>query len=703
VMFVAQALRHLRFLAVFCLLIAMLAVGVGSQTGLLETLLLDGHINSEYDDGLRSTAQAFVAETKFAGRLNVGAPPRDGYLTIAAVDIPDDPGFGHLRCNCTYDGTAILCDTRFLQGFSESLKMDPTDEPNELMKDVAGWTSSHFEKFMWKWIVGHEIGHAVLGHPVGAFQSSANPLKTRDNVLSTDAAFPRDIESAADRFFIAHVPSDQEQFFAWLALSNFIGKEYGSGVLETYKPEVLGDFSVNHNPNRPLRLAPTGGPHPPWLIRALNLVDEVLRVYPAAIDNTGHFAKIRQQLSMDRSGIAGSAFCGHASGKPPGSATASSKEGVTLLWLATNGFANLASVRARRLLVPESAATDVSVETKALLTLVIARAQRIMGNTSAATAALGSVDQLVGKVNTPGATLLTVAAAEHALVTQARDSAALETSFANANRTMNGRTLPPLEALLVHDAMLTLSERAFGANSDEFRFFLNGVARLGTESSVSSEALRLLEQRHQALRTNFRDQPETFVVAALSLARIKAAVGAAASVFAQADTDIGLFDQPSVKDFAAVESLSYGIGRIVIPVDPKVAERFFRRALSANESALRLSPPTDANEQRRATGLRSLHLNQIGYSLILQRDFENALEVLREAVDLGGKVLPPDDAEYATRLHNLGQAFLGVQRYHEAKEAVERALNIRRAKLGADSQRTRETEALLRIITAELK
>jgi hypothetical protein len=48
-----------------------------------------------------------------------------------------------------------------------------------------------------------------------------------------------------------------------------------------------------------IHIVDPGGPHPPFLIRLLNLADRLLEIFPE-VDTTGYFARVRENIIVER-------------------------------------------------------------------------------------------------------------------------------------------------------------------------------------------------------------------------------------------------------------------------------------------------------------------------------------------------------------------------------------------------------------------
>src|SRR5687767_4928363 len=104
---------------------ALLVVGIVQRSASLEERIARAvamnTVHREYAATLQQLAGAFVAGSRFEGRVNTATAPQSEDLSLFVVS-PDTIGMGALRCNCGYVGNGlVLCDKAFLDTFARSM------------------------------------------------------------------------------------------------------------------------------------------------------------------------------------------------------------------------------------------------------------------------------------------------------------------------------------------------------------------------------------------------------------------------------------------------------------------------------------------------------------------------------------------------------------------------------------------------------
>jgi hypothetical protein len=134
---------------------------------------------------------------------------------------------------------------------------------------------------LYTWIIGHEIGHAVLGHDPGA---SGRQSKRH--------------EREADLFFLERLPKFQDvvelgYFGITQLLYNWIRYELKTDPVDFGASDYIGAIQVLRDD------CPT---HPPMLIRLLDLMDTFLERFPK-LDKTGYFNRVRSRVEVVRTAL----------------------------------------------------------------------------------------------------------------------------------------------------------------------------------------------------------------------------------------------------------------------------------------------------------------------------------------------------------------------------------------------------------------
>jgi hypothetical protein len=129
-----------------------------------------------------------------------------------------------------------------------------------------------------QWVIGHEIGHAVDG----------------DSAAIGSMSSRRQVEEKADRFFVERVPGEQEATKIMLTfVANLVAQQFGRIFAEQHGKTFRG-FDVE---DRQITLHDAGGPHPPLLLRVLDLAERLLEAYPE-VDQTGHYGRVRRLITV---------------------------------------------------------------------------------------------------------------------------------------------------------------------------------------------------------------------------------------------------------------------------------------------------------------------------------------------------------------------------------------------------------------------
>jgi hypothetical protein len=240
-----------------------------------------------------STVTPFLMGTKFEGKLNTSGPPRDGYLNVyfATKQLPGR--LSVIKCNCAYVGfSTIICDHRFLSSFEQSVNFTPgsfygtdVDKIWQEEKAVLAQASERIEKILVLWLLGHEIGHAVL-------HDSINFERRR---AMTEAQ-----ELQADSFFIdkafAHADKRQRQDIYW-GVNQFIFSIFSA----TFRAKIGGGSAV---------ITPSvDDVHPPWLIRALKLGERMTSLDPEAAKGNDFYEGLGSHVEIEPGGTDIGSFC----------------------------------------------------------------------------------------------------------------------------------------------------------------------------------------------------------------------------------------------------------------------------------------------------------------------------------------------------------------------------------------------------------
>lgn len=290
---VFELLKKPSVAAVLAILPVSLLIGLGSvrpggqALGAIRHGIGSGAVHFNDSIRLEKLARPFVAGTKYEGQINVTKPPLPGFLNLYSVD-PSLLGLPQLACNCAYVGDEIVaCDRAFLDTFSSAINFGVRDEQ---LSDTFSQLDHTFESWLGAWIVGHEIGHAVL---------HAGIIGARPAMASRELAAR--LENEADRFFAERVPSEHSQR-ASFAITTFAFQMFSA----TYVPGEGSDSgSVVRGTAHQV--------HQPWLIRALDVARVISEISSGAGSGEDFFGRLRSKVRLEVDGIDVGTFCDRSS------------------------------------------------------------------------------------------------------------------------------------------------------------------------------------------------------------------------------------------------------------------------------------------------------------------------------------------------------------------------------------------------------
>jgi hypothetical protein len=260
---------------------------------------------------LSEIAHSFVNNTRFENHFVVNSPVMPG-MRGAYFCLFDQNGlYRTLSGNCRYvrgeeDRNYILCDVHFLIHLANALgnSQDTTDitvtdstSISEAYRSSRGVPSAQFWEeqfhklfranlsyFFPRWVIGHEIGHAVLGH-------ADHPILLGSQDKLEIGRVSRAKEIAADGFVIERMATDETErmhFFSALThlLNNWIRVKTDKDSVELGSRDYRGpQIEINDDSLT----------HPPMIIRLLNLMEACLEKFPDT-DTTGYYARLSKRM-----------------------------------------------------------------------------------------------------------------------------------------------------------------------------------------------------------------------------------------------------------------------------------------------------------------------------------------------------------------------------------------------------------------------
>ena len=241
----------------------------------------------------KSAIGPFLGGTKFEDRLNITDPPKEGFLNFyfAATQLPGR--LSVIKCNCAFIGMeTIICDSEFIRSFQRSINYTrgsfygpDTGKIWEEEKSIFDQASARIGKVLLMWLIGHEIGHAVL-------HDTLNFERRR--------AMTEEEELQADKFFIEraflHADKQQRQ-----DIEGAINQLIFSIFSIAFRPKPGGGTAV---------IAPSvDNVHPPWAIRALKLGEHMTRLDSDAPKDNQFYSSLAGHFDIEPGGTDIGSFC----------------------------------------------------------------------------------------------------------------------------------------------------------------------------------------------------------------------------------------------------------------------------------------------------------------------------------------------------------------------------------------------------------
>lgn len=243
-------------------------------------------------------AHAFLRGSRLEGKSTINSVPEEDHLNI--VFLERDPGmvssfFDHATCTYLGEMNLIVCNAGRiaslldkLSGINEnySVAMSVFDKGNADSFTVNFATNldvlqQYLQQNLLTWIIGHEIGHALLHNDWVEEKRLGLHFSVQYN----------DMEREADAFVSQIVLSDVP-----------IGANFSTMLLEYIEHEFReehfrqrGEYSnidpANNLPPEPLIFDASSGDPPPLVLRAVRVMRELLVADPAVLDRA-HYTEI---------------------------------------------------------------------------------------------------------------------------------------------------------------------------------------------------------------------------------------------------------------------------------------------------------------------------------------------------------------------------------------------------------------------------
>jgi hypothetical protein len=329
--------RVVRSIAVLPLVVVLVAVGLVGRTGrtrlteVLADYVAAGYVVQEDNQLLWNISTKFLSGTPYDGNLVVNASPEQNALNVYVLRADPRSAFPGIDCNCrafAKDGV-IVCDTAFVEYFRHLLEdNDPNRGRSAIEQSVvrspagdsvfvfggqlypvaaiesveqafgrdglnnsADFMYQRFSYALLQWIIGHEIGHVVLTHGMGAHNYQSPEPSRQDQPLRTDD------ETKADLFMIQQIGDPLDAAYTWLVLGSVIDTLYGQ-LLDQQHPGWGGVLDLDPRSRPPITLANESGKgHPPLLLRAIEMHKRLVET-GAVVDQTGFADAVRGRITL---------------------------------------------------------------------------------------------------------------------------------------------------------------------------------------------------------------------------------------------------------------------------------------------------------------------------------------------------------------------------------------------------------------------
>jgi hypothetical protein len=268
----------------------------------IQELLRNAPLKVFDEPPLVDIAKLFSSKTRFDGKTVINEPVLPGMLGIFFARFDPNGPLHLLRNSCIYvpcpeDRHMVVCDVDFLTDWRNALsnakqgnllalskKPKKLSSDNEYMQAFYTMFRAHLHYMFPRWVVGHEIGHAVLRH------ATSQSLELTDS--STRRRLSMQSELDADKFVVDHMINDDEEsqmhFFGAIThlLNEWIADETGVTSMNLGAVDYRGQSVTIRD------ASPT---HPPMILRLLTLIDAFLVRFPT-IDTTGFYQRVRAHV-----------------------------------------------------------------------------------------------------------------------------------------------------------------------------------------------------------------------------------------------------------------------------------------------------------------------------------------------------------------------------------------------------------------------
>jgi hypothetical protein len=242
------------------------------QESMVQTALDSGWTTNVWNGRIGAAIPPLVAHTAYSSQWQINERVRPGWLNIYVLraDITAEftrlpPLMQQVAGNCAYAGAPgiVVCDEAFLATFLTDIGLETYVSQ---WPDAKGRLSVYRSAFL-SWVLGHEIGHAVLQHPPSHFGRDAF------TTMVANASLSQRRELQADSFFVSRLYSNETRALDVVRLT--------IDLLNIEIRAKVGDVGVagvgiiyDYNDKKVVTYA-TEGEHPEFVVREVRLLDLV--------------------------------------------------------------------------------------------------------------------------------------------------------------------------------------------------------------------------------------------------------------------------------------------------------------------------------------------------------------------------------------------------------------------------------------------
>jgi hypothetical protein len=671
----------------------------------------------------------WAANSAFAGLVRVNQPLKPGFINFFILDharlAAKAPG---LSCNCSYvpGSWSIVCDGQFLasaqrfleskaaaeraaeQGEQTKAKADKDKKASkksggrapksETTEDFEPLIQNLFRNFLFEWMIAHELGHLVNNHTE---QDMARSWTYGSGIPVGIAA-----EKEADEYYISNLQHQaQQQFNAWLGLSNVVTRLYGQAVQQQHKEELQAQIDKHgpqfiFNTELDVDIKYVANKHPPLLLRALNLADLVIARYPAIVDSSGYFDRIHARVKPVPSSEPDTpALCQMDAPIDQDSSeeqTIAKHLEILAVQSAPQAWTR-PTIEKLRNIIAKKQDTDVRILNELATKLIEAAAQ---GDANAVGAAVAAANTAANTISEPSKTtlrlLVLVANARAGLLPAATSVVEAVKSgedrfneLAKAGAFDAGQPAEKAEALrmLLQIALSPGKERDAGSERLIDSIVAEIVALKDIADLDKQLLLQILEADFAAIgKGNSKERTEHMVNAAARVIELAGSQFWPVITRNYLGSQVALLEGITPKPEAELMVGYFNLGRqLRFSGSAEQAPAMFQKGLDYAD-ALLASPGRGEADKRAIAAVRLTLLNNLGYSLLSTRQFSNAVAPLELAragrlqQRVGRTVCEKnhrEDAELATVNQNLADVSLALGRFSDASGYAHEARQCR--------------------------